>query len=170
MRATWEAARKEIVSYYQGKLSEWHPGKTPDGRKTYDYTGQRYLSIEYDMSMVIEEALANGNFGHLDDIYVRLVEGTQRHTQHGTGPPKPTQACAKPAKGVKQGQRRKTSERTSRTVVRRRGMAKKQRLYVCKRRFPRQRRSMGAIVPDPHNPTIHQVFLERNDCLLNGCE
>ena len=122
------------------------------------------------MSLVIEDALTTGNFGQLDDIYVRLVEGTQRHTQHGTGLPKPTQACAKLAKGFKQGQRRNTSERTSRTVVRRRGKAKKQRLYVCKRRFPRQRRSMGAIVPDPHNPTIHQVFLERNDCLLNGCE
>jgi len=95
LRAVWNAARQEVVSFFGPLISEEHPAKTDSGKKTYAYKGNRFISIEHDMSRVLEDALAQGNFSFLDDIIVNLIEGAQRHTQHGTGPPRATHACAK---------------------------------------------------------------------------
>jgi len=163
LRAVWNAARQEVVSFFGPLISEEHPAKTDSGKKTYAYKGNRFISIEHDMSRVLEDALARGNFSFLDDIIVNLIEGAQRHTQHGTGPPRATHACAKQVTHIQ-----KKDANKKRGTTGQKSKSRTKRIFRCKRRFPRQRRRVGEIAKDPHNAALTHVLLPRNDPLLNG--
>ena len=84
-------------------------------------------------------------------LLLALIENGQRHDYHEHGPPRfGVHACAR--KGKKSDG--------------------KEYIY-CRYLFPRELRSFrgevkGCILEDPHRPDLRNLFLNRNDCLINS--
>ena len=86
-------------------------------------------------------------------LLLALIENGQRHDYHEHGPPRfGVHACARKGKNSDG----------------------KEYIY-CRYLFPREMRSFndelkGCILEDPHRPDLRNLFLNRNDCLINSFE
>ena len=116
------------------------------------------------MATMLDEAMTSGNFATVDDLYVRVINGTLRHTGHsGRGDaPSAKDGCAVRRRVVD-----KVATEEARAAGRARATVKKD-VIVCKRRMPRRLRTDAAVVPDAHDPRIMQCETSCNDPLMGG--
>ena len=144
-------------------MSEWHPAKTQQGDPTYNFVVEMLSTAEYaqpqcvDLYSLLESVLDTDDGGvslqPLHRLLVALIETGQRHVGHGVDPP------------VWGGH-----------VCARKGSHSKGTCHVyCRYLFPRALRFFaqlrGSVVKDdPHRPGLKNLFLARNDPLLNGFE
>ena len=160
---TKEEAETELGEFFGQYLSERHPSRNAQGNMTYNYTLEVLRNADLqqpqcvDLYAVLETVLQGDDQGvslqPLHHLLVALIENGQRHTGHGTGPPVwGSDPCA-----------RKGSRTHGTNHV------------YCRYLFPRFLRFFtqvrGAVVEDdPHRPGLKNLFLPRNDALLNSFE
>ena len=162
----WNDLRTRYINKMAQYSSNWNPGLTADGKKkTYDYeTDRKNLTSTLDMASIIHKAMKSGDFDVLDDIYVRVLNTSCRHTMHSGSNGRPTKKdyCSSMKRKLDKKAMRIHTEKTGETCK-----IHKQEC-VCKRRFPREMRDKPEIFQDPHNKKVMQLGLPCNDIWLNG--
>ena len=160
---TKEEAEADLGEFFGRHVCEWHPGKTAQGVMTYNFVLEILRTAEYaqpqcvDLYSVLESVLDTDDgavtLQPLHRLLAAIIETGQRHTGHGEGPPVwGRDSCA------------------------RKGCVSKGTCHVyCRYLFPRVLRFFaqlrGAVVDDdPHRPGLKNLYLARNDPLLNGFE
>jgi hypothetical protein len=167
---TWEQAEQEIAEFYSPYVNETHPCKDSAGQPLWNYHKSLYeLEIEnirmpecakpqtINLLALLEEVFADDaqepDLSKLQHLLLALIENGQRHDGpkgHGHKPPKlGAHPCAREDK-------------------------RKNEVY-CRYLFPRELRQFpddtkGCVVDDPHRPDLRNLFLSRNDSLLNNFE
>ena len=153
---TWAEAETSLANFFSSYISEEHPCKDLTGNRRFDFIAD----------LLDDPALAQPHAtplaGHLElalttprpdltslkFLVVALLESGQRHTAHGHSPPLlGVHACARESKLAK--------------------------TAFCRYLFPREMWSRhdnraGRIEQDPHWPDLRNLFLQRNDPLLNN--
>ena len=78
--------------------TNWNAGLTKDGKsKTFDYKFDRKQTVAYaDVERMIDESLRKGSFEEIDDLYVKILNGTCGHVGHSgpNGYPSKKDRCA----------------------------------------------------------------------------
>ena len=163
--AAWRSCQQQYISRITRCYTNWNAGFTKDGERTYDFAYDRKTTVcRAQMATMLDEAMTNGNFAALDDLYVRVINGTLRHTGHsGRGDaPSTKDGCAVRRRVVD-----KVATEEARAAGRARATVKKD-VIVCKRRMPRRLRTDAAVVPDAHDPRIMQCETPCNDRFMGG--
>ena len=155
--------------------TNWNSGLRKDGETpTYSYSFDRKSTVAYaDVEKLIEDSLLSGIFTGINDLYVKVINGTCRHTSHSgpNGYPSKKDRCASLKRVVDP---KKTKERDSQLS---KAPSKKKpkkpifkNVYKCKRRKPQKTRELSGIYHDPHNRKIKQFGTACNDGNFNrGC-
>jgi hypothetical protein len=171
---TWEEAERQVADFYEPYISERHPCKDAAGAPLWSFAEPLYtLVVEgvrfpecakpqtVNLLRELELAFAEDperptrepDTSRLKYLLLALIESGQRHTGHGHQPPRPDDPCARRAK---------------------KGPAA-ERVY-CRYLFPRELRppredgKRGVVEDDPYREELRNLFLERNDTLLNNFE
>ncbi len=155
--------------FFDDYIREWHPCKDEQGENAFKYVqeilAQPYLAQPQCTSLlalldelfddrVSGEGVPSYDLTPLPRLLVALLEDGQRHTGHGDQHPPVlgADACA------------------------RKGSTTHGKQYVyCRYLFPRLLRLLdalqkGVVLDDPHRPGLRNLFLARNDTLLNPFE
>ena len=157
---TFQEAETECSHFYNKYVSEQHPGKDCDGRPYYDFFQDTLHNEEYakpqciDLCTMLDDIFATPepDLTPLKKLLLALVEDGQRHTMHHHNTPTlKVHPCA-----------RESSSGGKRKVY-------------CRYLFPRDLvvatdESEGYVKEDPHRPGLKNLFLQRNDSLLNNFE
>ena len=169
----WNEAVQKYIIFMEKRYTNWNSGRTKDGsKKTYDYTFDRRKTVAYaDMETMIDNGLSSGEHSEIDDIYVKLVMGPNRHTLHSgpNGNPSKKDTCAIAEKVI---DKKKTKERQ--LLIAKDKNKKKARkeitklVYRCKRRKPQPKRSTSGIYRDPYKKKFKQFSTASNDGFFNG--
>ena len=165
LEAVWRACQQRYIARISQFYTNWNAGFTKDGERTYDFAYDRKTTVcRAQMATMLDEAMTSGNFATVDDLYVRVINGTLRHTGHsGRGDaPSAKDGCAVRRRVVD-----KVATEEARAAGRARATVKKD-VIVCKRRMPRRLRTDAAVVPDAHDPRIMQCETSCNDPLMGG--
>ena len=172
----WQHSQQRYIARIGQFYTNWNAGFTKDGQRTFDFAYDRKTTVcRAAMTRMIDEALTTGNHAELDELYVRVINGTLRHTGHsGRGDaPSSKDGCATSRRVVD-----KSARKNARSAGRARpGAAEplpsgvdaaEKFVTVCKRRMPRRLRTRGAVVPDAHDPRITQCETACNDMWIGG--
>ena len=83
----WNDFREKYCLIMENVYTNWNAGLTKDGKsKTYEYQYDRKITVAYsDVEKDIDESLCSGKFDVLDDLYIKIINGTCRHLGH-SGP------------------------------------------------------------------------------------
>ncbi len=169
---TWEEAEKEIAAFYDDYVNEMHPCKDAAGKPLWNYRRPLFDLVVENVEMpelakpqtvnllelleeVFKEEGKTPDTTKLKHLLLAIIENGQRHDGvkgHGHDPPRLGEhPCAREDK-------------------------KKKQVY-CRYLFPRELRQFadpdgarGSIEEDPHRSDLRNLFLERNDSLLNNFE
>ena len=159
---TWEEAENELAHFYQEYVRETHPAKEPHGEPLYDFVIECLTLPGFSRPQTINlrellaRALADPNepdLSELKSVLLALIEDGERHTWHGhRAPTWGRDPCAR--------------------KVRRRG---EQPQVYCRYLFPREQfvptaTKLGEVRVDPYRQNLLNLFLARNDSLLNNFE
>ena len=152
----WDDVREELTNDFEPFVSEWHPAKDSAGEALYDFVIENIKNSDFgkpqcvDLRHLLDQAL-NGDLAKLDGLkrlLVALIEDGQRHTMHGYDcPKKGVHACA-----------RQKPHTTSPTEV------------ICRYLYPKEMRTESCIEEDPYREGLFNLFLDRNDPLINSFE
>ena len=135
--------------------TNWNSGLRKDGKTpTYTYAFDRRTTVAYaNVEKLIDDSLTSASFTDLNDLYVKVINGTCRHTSHSgpNGYPSKNDRCASLRRVV---DKKKTKERDE--LLSRDPSKKKPKtpiyknVYRCKRRKPQKTRERSEIYHDPH--------------------
>lgn len=96
----WWEFQNRYKEMMEQMYTNWNSGLTKDGKsKTFEYTFDRKVTVAYaDVEKIIDESLCNGKFEEIDELYVKVLNGTCRHVGHSgpSGYPSKTDRCAVP--------------------------------------------------------------------------
>ena len=169
---TWEQAESKMAAFYNDYGTEMHPAKDANGEALYDYVIENLnacadsdnsflskpqcfnLTQELDRIFQAEEHGKSPDITRLQKNLVALIESGQRHTLHQHRQPiLGKDPCAR------------KSKRTQNNPVR----------VFCRYLFPRELFNpeegiLGHVLEDPYRPDLRNLFLRRNDELLNNFE
>ena len=83
----WQSYRNRYTREMEQLYTNWNAGLTKDGKtKTFDYKFDRKQTVAYaDVERMIDDSLRKGSFEEIDDLYVKILNGTCRHVGH-SGP------------------------------------------------------------------------------------
>ena len=128
----------KMKNYY----TNWNAGhrKNGQGKKTFDFKFDRKSTVaRADVEKMIDGALSTGNFQAIDELYVKILNGTCRHVGH-SGPhgfPSKKDKCAIKEKYVdKQATKKKLEEWISRNRKGSKPRPVQKEGVACKRRKP----------------------------------
>ena len=164
LKAAWRDCQQQYIARIERCYTNWNAGFTKDGERTYDFAYDRKTTVcRARMATMLDDAMTTGSFVALDDLYVRVINGTLRHTGHsGRGDaPSAKDGCA-----VRRLVIDKAATEAARALGRKRPV--KKQVIVCKRRMPRGPRPKSAVVPDAHDPRITQCETACNDPFMGG--
>ena len=153
-------AESELGEFFGEYIREWHPCKDDQGENLFPFVQEILAEPELaqpqctNLLAVLDEIFdvdqPSVNLRPLARLVTALIEDSQRHTGHGTqAPVLGTDPCA------------------------RKGSSSRGTSYVyCRYLFPRLLRLLdallkGVVLDDPHRPGLRNLFLDRNDSLLN---
>jgi hypothetical protein len=156
-----EEAELDCGRFYIQYVSEKHPSKNVIGEESYNYWEDiitsslqkpQCVNVMQLLSDVLEpvdaQCAAEPDFTELKKLLLAIVEAGQRHDMHGHNPhPSSMMQCAR--------------QRGSSTYCR--------YLFPRKVRLPDASRP-GEVREDPYRAGLRNLFLERNDQLLNNFE
>ncbi|KAF0297541.1 hypothetical protein FJT64_005022 [Amphibalanus amphitrite] len=81
--AAWRDCQQEYVRHIGRCYTNWNAGFTKDGERTFDFAYDRKTTVcRASMAVQLDDALLTGDFAANDELYVRVINGTQRHTGH----------------------------------------------------------------------------------------
>ncbi|KAF0293569.1 hypothetical protein FJT64_008674 [Amphibalanus amphitrite] len=163
--AVWRDCQQEYVRHIGRCYTNWNAGLTKDGERTFDFAYDRKTTVcRASMAVQLDDALSTGDFAAIDELYVRVINGTLRHTGHsGRGDaPSAKDGCA-----VRRPVVDKAATEAARSADGRAKQVKKE-VIVCKRRMPRHLRTEPAVVIDAHDPRIYQFETASNDKWLGS--
>ena len=157
---TFEEAERECAHFYKKYVSEQHPGKASDSEPHYNFFDDTLHNEKYarpqciNLCQMLDDIFAQKepDFTSLKTLLLALVEDGQRHTMHHHGPPTfGVHPCARQSK-------------TGSTVQ-----------VYCRYLFPRNifipvDDLEGYVKEDPFRKGLFNLFLQRNDSLLNNFE
>ena len=159
---TWEEVETRMSQFFDDYIREMHPCKDDCGNALYPFVIENLhlphcakpqtFNLCEELETVCSEN--SPDLTRLKDILLALIENGQRHTHHGEGPPVlKKHPCARKSK--------KTEDRPS--------------VVYCRYLFPRELwqkmlGKLGTIRMDPYRNDLRNLFLERNDTLLNNFE
>ena len=94
----WKCYRNRYSKEMEQLYTNWNAGLTKDGKtKTFDYKFDRKQTVAYsDVERMIDDSLRTGKFEEIDDLYVKILNGTCRHVGHSgpNGYPSKKDRCA----------------------------------------------------------------------------
>ena len=157
-----------------GYYTNWNAGITKNGKdKTFSFKFDRKSTVaRANVEKMIDDALSSGRFNEIDELYVKIINGTCRHVGH-SGPkgfPSKKDRCAvkktiidevATGKQVQAWKQQGSAPRSKPNPV-------KKTVYYCKRRKPQPLTDVPAIYNDPHKKEITQFTTACNDGFLNG--
>ena len=159
---TWHEAEQQLARFYGQYVRETHPAKEAHGEPLYDFVIENLMLPSMsrpqtvNLRELLERAFADPEEPDLTEIkkvLLALIEDGQRHTWHGhRAPTWGRDPCA-----------RKLHRRGEREVV------------FCRYLFPREQfiptqDNLGQVRVDPYRQNLLNLFLARNDPLLNNFE
>ena len=152
--------------------SNWNAGIKKDCvSKTYDYTFERKSTVAYsDVENVIDRCLSNGSFTDLNDLYVKIINMTCRHTNHSgpNGHPSKKDRCAVAEKVLDKKKMKEIANQLNRDKTKKTVNKKYKTMYRCKRRKPQRPRTQAGIYRDPFKRKLSQFNTACNDGFFNG--
>ncbi|KAF0306812.1 hypothetical protein FJT64_021761 [Amphibalanus amphitrite] len=81
--AAWRDCQQEYVRHIGRCYTNWNAGLTKDGERTFDFAYDRKTTVcRASMAVQLDDALSTGDFAAIDELYVRVINGTLRHTGH----------------------------------------------------------------------------------------
>ena len=179
VRSSFDDVQNEYMNRMKHYYTNWNSGFTKNGKeKTFDFFFDRKSTIaRADLEHMIDEFLCTGVSQSLDELYVKIQNGTMRHIGH-SGPkdkeglhcfPSSKDRCAVKTKVVDQ---KATEEKIKKWETggkkgRKPGNVQKE-VYRCKRRLPQKVYDQPTIYQDPFKKEITQFCSDRNDGLING--
>ena len=164
VEAAWRDCQQQYIAHISRCYTNWNAGFTKTGERTFDFAYDRKTTVcRARMAAMLDGALSTGDFVSVDELYVRVINGTLRHTGHSGRGDAPS---AKDGCGVRRLVIDKTATAEARAAGRP-GPVKKQ-VIVCKRRMPRRLRSEGAVAKDAHDPRLYQCETPTNDKWIGG--
>ena len=170
----WKQFEGRYRQLMEQMYTNWNAGLTKDGTsKTFDYQFDRKVTVAYaDVERMIDNSLCTGKFDEIDELYIKVLNGTCRHVGH-SGPndyPSKKDRCAVPKTVV---DKQKTAEKVQKWKKQKGRKSKKPKpvhrtVYACKRRKPQPTGMYSAIYQDPHDKKLCQFRTACNDGFLNG--
>ena len=161
-------AEKKVAAFYDPYVNEKHPCKDAAGTPTWNYEEPFYTLLVENVRMpgcakpqtvnlfeLLEDVFSQEepDTSRLKYLLLALLENGQRHDYHNHDAPTPgVHSCAREGK-----------------------TADGKKYIYCKYLFPRNMRTFtgdacGCIEEDPHRKDLRNLFLSRNDTLLNNFE
>ena len=171
MREEFEDRYKQLMGQM---YTNWNAGLTKDGKsKRFDYLFDRKVTVAYaDVERIIDNSLCTGKLDEIDELYVKVLNGTCRHVGHSgpNGYSSKKDRCAVSKRVV---DKQTTVEKVQKWKNQKGRKCKKPKpvhktVYTCKRRKPQPTGIYSAIYQDPHNKKLCQFRTACNDGLLNG--
>ena len=149
----------EMGGYY----TNWNAGLTKNGKeKTFSFNFDRKSTVaRANVEKMIDDALSSGRFNEIDELYVKIINGTCRHVGHSgpNGYPSKKDRCAVSKRVV---DKKKTKEKLQQWINQKGSKTKKPKsvyktVWQCKRRKPQPLRAESGIYQDAHKKSLNNL-------------